>query len=287
MIVINVLINSLFLMYFLLKNKGSSVFNRHSILRFLILVAFGIGAFLVTAYFESLFTTLMSVFFAGSLNYVNGVLVWYSKFLEISYYFIYFFFVANIVEELAKILPAYFYSENFLFGKTALKRFDFIIPFLIVGLTISVIENGMFFYKTSNNLVYLRILTQFSSHILWALLIGEAYFRYSVKAYANKIYNIFRSKDVPDIKAISGMKPKKMFKLSCVIIMFIHGLFEFLVYNFPIIGLVFIGVSLVCCIIFIIKIKNSHFKETSIKRFLKDNNQLTYDEVKLFLELTL
>ena len=80
MIIVNIVIDLLFLMYFLLKNKGSSVLNRHTILRFLIFVVFGIGATVVSLLFENFFTTLVSMCFAGSVSYVNGVLVWYNKF---------------------------------------------------------------------------------------------------------------------------------------------------------------------------------------------------------------
>lgn len=284
MIIVNIVIDLLILMYFLLKNKGSSVLNRHTILRFLIFVVFGIGATVVSLLFENFFTTLVSMCFAGSVSYVDGVLVWYNKFLEISYYFVMCFFVIGILEELAKILPTYFYSEHFLFGNTYLKKFDFLIPFLVVGLTFSLIENGLYFKNSTSNLIYLRMLTQFSGHILFALLTGEAYYKYSVKSYCNRISYTLRNKNVPNIKSISGMRYNRIFKVGCIIVMLLHGVYDFLLYVFPNIGYIFIAVSSIYFIVYMIKLKNSKFKEDTVNRFLKDNSHLTLDEVYLLLE---
>lgn len=284
MIVINIIINLLLLIYFLIRNKRSSVFNRHTKLRFLILVVLGIGAFLVSQFIIEYFGGPLPVFFAGTYSYVNGEVIWNNLFFEILYKFIWFFCIVSIVEELIIILPVYFYSENFMFGKTNLKKFDFLIPFLIVSLTFSIIENGIYFYRTTNYWIYLRILTQFAGRILGAVLIGEGYYRYSVKANANRISYNLRNKNVPNIKSISGIKYNKIFMLSCIIVIVLHGLCNFLLSTFIILGVAVEVACLIYFIVYMIKLKNTNFKEDSINRFLKYNKHLTFEEVKILLE---
>jgi len=284
MILLIIILNLSLLVFLLLRNKNSSIFNRHTILRFLLLILFGGIACVISLIIEYFSTFLLISFFSDGYSIVNNKVYWDNSFNEILYNFIFCFIIVGIIEELTKILPVFFYNKRCLFYHNDLKKFDFIIPFLIVGMTFSIIEDVEYIMNGDEWTGFARLITEFCGHTLYALLIGVGYYKSSVKAKATSLSFSLRMKKVPDIKFISGMKSKNIFAVSCIIIIFIHGLYDFLVYTFIDLAFIFIALSLIYFIVFLIMFRNTNFKDDYIKRFLKDNKHLTKEEVECLID---
>lgn len=141
MIFIIIILNLSLLFFLLLRNKNSSIFNRYTILKVLLLIGFGCIVCILAFLIEYCASFLLVSFFTNGYSIVGDKVYWNNLFFKVLYNFILYFIVVDIVEEPLKILPVFLYNKRCLFYHNDLKKFDFIISFLIIGMTFSIIED--------------------------------------------------------------------------------------------------------------------------------------------------
>ena len=284
MIILNIIVYGLILCYFIFKNRRSSFLNRYTIYRYVFYIAFAVVAVLVAYLIEEFVTTFFLFLFSGCYTIYDGNLYWNNQLYEIIFNILEYIILVGFIEELVKHLPVYLYNKNAMFGQLSLKKYDFIIPFLTVGIVFSIIENAIYFKDYTTNAIYLRILTSLAFHILFSFIMAFGNYKYAVKSNALSICYKLKNKNVDNIHIISGLKHNQILLGSFFLVSLLHGIFDFLLSTYPTIGLIFIGCGLVCFIVIMITLRNKSFKEDVFNRFLNDNKNLTIEEVKSLLE---
>lgn len=286
MIILIILLNLLLLFYLFIKNKGIKYIFSKKIFRYLIFV--GIVAIIIFVVYglEFFLNTVTSGLFQGQYKIVSGMIVWNDPMIGLLYNFITYFLITGMVEELLKTLPVFALNKEF-FKEELTTKYDCIIPFLIVGMGFSIVEDFLYiyeYYDGTTGIDIVRLLTEFSGHTLWALLIGMGYYKYIVKYRAEKLAFNLKTRQLNFININMGMSSKSIFALSCAIVIFTHGLFDFLLVTFPILGLIFVGGSLVYFIVFIVLLRNSILKRDSFNTFMKYQKGIDRQMIKEFIE---
>lgn len=283
MIFIIILMNVLLLIYVLRKNKEGQLFKKKK--RYLICILFGVIAFVLSLIIEWVFQFILSLVFSNYYKIVDDKLVWTSLVAQLIYYFIDCFLIIAIVEELAKFLPLFLVIENNYWERKT--KFDCILPFLIVTITCSIIEDIIYIYvyDLSSSTGILRLLTEFSGHTLWGLISGIGYYKYTVKTKAESIkYGIkkLKGEDNPNYNFINtGMFSDTILIIHIVIATILHGLFDFLVVNnFVVILIIFSVICTIYCIQRIVKLKNSDILLESIIQYKRYDLDVTEEMIK-------
>lgn len=283
MIFIIILMNVLLLIYVLRKNKEGQLFKKKK--RYLICILFGVIAFVLSLIIEWVFQFILSLVFSNYYKIVDDKLVWTSLVAQLIYYFIDCFLIIAIVEELAKFLPLFLVIENNYWERKT--KFDCILPFLIVTITCSIIEDIIYIYvyDLSSSTGILRLLTEFSGHTLWGLISGIGYYKYTVKTKAESIkYGIkkLKGEDNPNYNFINtGMFSDTTLIIHIVIATILHGLFDFLVVNnFVVILIIFSVICTIYCIQRIVKLKNSDILLESIIQYKRYDLDVTEEMIK-------
>lgn len=275
--------NVLLLIYVLRKNKEGQLFKKKK--RYLICILFGVIAFVLSLIIEWVFEFILSLVFSNYYKIVDDKLVWTSLVAQLIYYFIDCFLIIAIVEELAKFLPLFLVIENNYWERKT--KFDCILPFLIVTITFSIIEDiiYIYIYYPESSTGILRLLTEFSGHILWGLISGIGYYKYTVKTKVESIkYGIKKLKggDNPNYKFINtGMFSDTILIIHILIVTVLHGIFDFLVVNnFVVILIIFSVICIIYCIQRIVKLKNSDILLESIIQYKRYDLDVTEEMIK-------
>lgn len=275
--------NVLLLIYVLRKNKEGQLFKKKK--RYLICILFGLIACVLSLIIERILEFILSLSFANYYKIVDDKLVWTSLVAQLLYYLIDCFLIIAIVEELAKFLPLFLVIENNYWERKT--KFDCILPFLIVTITFSIIEDiiYIYIYYPESSTGILRLLTEFSGHILWGLISGIGYYKYTVKTKVESIkYGIKKLKggDNPNYKFINtGMFSDTILIIHILIVTVLHGIFDFLVVNnFVVILIIFSVICTIYCIQRIVKLKNSDILLESIIQYKRYDLDATEEMIK-------
>ena len=183
MIILIIIINLLLLMYFVKKNKNglmNSLSKKDRIKNLLILLGIGVGSLIISWLVNTITGSLIDLVFNNCYTIINGEIIWNNIFSKILYGFVRYIICVSITEELAKNLITHFYIEESLEYEFTLKtKYDYIIIFLIVSMTFSILENFLYImtlYKEVNSTGIVRLLTEPIGHIFWAIIFGNYYF---------------------------------------------------------------------------------------------------------------
>ena len=283
MILIIILINALMFLYVLRKNKEGKIFKKKK--RYLICILFGVIALLLALIISSILESILSIIFANYYKIVDDELIWTNTIAKLIYYFINCFLNVALVEEVAKFLPLFFLIENNYWERKT--KYDCIIPFLVVAIIFSIIEDIVYIYSYNpeSSTGILRLLTELSGHIFWGLIIGIGYYKYTVKSNVESIkYGVKRLKEAnkQNYNFINtGMFADTILIIHIAIAIVLHGIFDFLAFNnFAIIIVIF---SIVCTIYFIqriVKLKNSDILLESIIKYKGYDLDATEEMIK-------
>lgn len=286
MIILIILLNLILLAYLFIKNDGIRYIFSRKMLKYLIFLGV-VAVILFVAYgVENFLNIVVSGMFQGLYKVVNGMVIWNKPIIGLLYNFVVYFLITGVTEELLKTLPVFALNREF-FKEHLTTKYDCIIPFLIVGMGFSIVEDILYiyvYYDGATGVDIVRLLTEFSGHTLWALLIGMGYYKYIVKYRAERLAFNLRTRKLNYINTNLGMSSKSIFALSCAIVIYMHGLFDFLLATFPILGLFFIAGSFVYFIVFLILLRNSSLKIDSFKTFMKHQEDIEPEFIKEFIE---
>ncbi len=281
-----IILNALLLTFFFLKNKGSKFICLKKPLRFTVFSCMTGGVILITIGLSYFAQTIVLGMFAGQYTItINGV-VWNNPGTGLLYNFISYFLIVGVIEELLKIIPVFVLNKEF-YSEDMTKKYDCIIAFLIVGMVFSIVEDFLYifiYYEGAVNVGIQRLLTEFSTHTLWALLIGIGYYKYFVKKKAERIAFNLKTRQVEGISYNLGMSSKKIFTLSCLIVVLMHGMYDFLLVTFPILGIVFAAFSFVFFVVNLAFLRNTNLNEDSINIFLRYHKNINRQDLKQFIE---
>lgn len=252
------------------------------------LVGIGVGVVLISWLLNILTGFIIDFIFRKVYIIENNEMIWSNVFLKIIYSFVKYIICIDITEELAKNLIKYFYVEDNLEYKYKFNTmYDYIIIFLIVSMTFSILEDFLYvfvWYKEDESTGILRLLTDPIGHIFWAIILGNYYYKLKVedKAYSIKskltIFikefektNIFESDIELDVKGF-------------IVAILLHGIYDF----FTQFALIWIFLFVACYVLFIvcmIKLKNCELFNDGIDCIMRHQKIYTKDEfIQLYIE---
>ena len=188
--------------------------------------------------------SLIDLVFNNCYTIINDEIIWNNIFSKILYGFVRYIICVSITEELAKNLITYFYIEESLEYEFTLKtKYDYIIIFLIVSMTFSILENFLYImtlYKEVNSTGIVRLLTEPIGHIFWAIIFGNYYYKYKIEGKAFNIKYIL-NKTNKEIEKISVFESNIDLHIKGFIItILLHGIYDFFTL-FPLMMIVLIA----------------------------------------------
>lgn len=282
MVTVIIIITTLLLLgYFVRKNKNGSFFEERKIKKILIYVGLGIAALIVSFVIENVMGNILLSIFSNSYSMDTGKIVWNNKLIRMLYNFLFLIIVIATTEELTKILPAFFIKKNE--RKMERTKFDYIIPFLIVGITFSILEDIKYIIEDSDTGIW-RLATVFIGHPFWAILIGNGYYNYKVREKSNYICCKIREESPSLATKWLSLDDVKYFIKICIMVIAIHGIYDYSLITFPILGIIILILSFVMFVIYMIKLKNTDIKEDCIKEMRKIFKDLSDEDIKQIVE---
>lgn len=272
-----IFIDVLLLSFLLFGNKNGEYLKNKK--RFLISLVYLVVSLLASFFLVSLLEIFLLAVLSSKYSYTETGIVWDNMFFEVLYNFIYYFLAVALVEELGKILPTY----HFLEGDTSeiKTKFDCMIPFLLVSMGFSIVEDILYIYKyypDEEFVGFMRLIVELPGHVLWGLLIGEAYYRYTVKCNVELLRYRLKQDDERFKYVNTGMYSQKIFKVATLLIIILHGLFDFLLVTNSTIGYIYIFISFVYFSFYLLKLKNVDLKEATKIEFMNYQNVCSEEE---------
>lgn len=264
----------LFLVVMFILNK-----RRVPVKHYIILAIVGglLAAF--ASFFLELFADLFLRFaFLGHYEVTKeGLLSFYSYDAFFSYYLVYCFILIAPIEEISKNLIGYILNE-----KTEYKFLSYIeciMPYLIMGIAFSIIED--YLYIKNYDVGMARLMTFLTGHPLFAMIFGHFYYKYRTDVEIISMREIVRRsggvyKKIP-------LKENKYIKLGILFVCLLHGFHNFIssvagdyFYLFY-----FLEVSLfILVFVFMIINRKKSVKTVALKRFLMYYPEYTINELE-------
>ena len=100
----------------------------------------------------------------------------------------------------------------------------------------------------------------------------------------DSIYFSLKTRQVNNVNINLGMSSKKILTLSFFTVVVLHGLYNFLVVLFPILGQIFVVISYITFIVILILLRNTPLKDDSVNLFLKYNKNINKEELIQFID---
>ena len=247
------------------------IFNKKKVpVKYYILLAIigGLLAAFASFMLETFFGDILVKFlFIGNFD-VNdqGQMVFSSALVFYLYYFVQHFLMVAPLEEISKNLIAYVLNE-----KTEHKFLSYIecvMPYLIMGIAFSIVEDYLYIKNYDNGLM--RLMIFLPGHPMFAMIFGHFYYKYRVKVEVYSIREILR-RTTGEYKKFS-LKENKFIKLGLLISCLIHGTHNFIaVTNGDLFYCMYLIELVIFVVVFVMMIKNRKrdAKKEAVEEFLK------------------
>ncbi len=269
-ITIIVLFAIIFLGVMFFLNKGNNAVKHY----LLIAIIGGIISVIACLFIEFFSGILLDTFFSEHYYWEDGWYYFDSVGTKYLYVFIDSFLLTALVEESVKYITTFALNE-----KKQHKLYNYlecIIPYLIIGVVFSVIEDALYI-KNIEGSGLARVIIFFTGHVSFSMIFGYFYYKYRVNTEINNLYYEAKRKGV---KLRHKMMPKRRpIVIGMLLVTIMHGMNNFIdteyyFYLWTLYIIIFI-------VLFkrIIKNKKRNAKEDAIKFFLK--KYLEYKEEDL------
>lgn len=259
------------LMFFL--NKRHNDFKNY----LLIAVIGGIISVIICLLIEHFNGFLLDAFFSEHYYWEDGVYYFDDSLSKNLFVIIESFILAGLIEETVKYTTVFCLNE-----KRHHKLYTYlecIIPFLIIGVVFSVIENYMYI-KNYENVGLTRVIIFFAGHPLYAMIFGNFYYKHRVNIEINNIYYNAKKNG---IKIRNKMRSKRK---PLIIGMFLsilgHGMHNFIGSVTEEAYYVFWGLEMslfILLLIWLIKGKYKSAKRDALGVFSKEYPEYTLEEL--------
>ncbi len=251
-------------------NRGKNAVKHY----LLIAIIGGIISVLACLFIEQFSGILLDTFFSYHYYWEDGWYYFDSAATKYLYVFIDSFLLTALVEESVKYITVFTLNE-----KKQHKLYTYlecIMPYLIIGIVFSVIEDALYI-KNIEGSGWARVITFFTGHVSFSMIFGYFYYKYRVNTEINNLYYEAKRKG---IKLRYKMAPKRRpIVIGMLLVTFMHGLNNFIDEEIYLYLWFLYMIIFIVLFIRIIENKKRDAKEDAIKFFLNKYTEYTEEDL--------